>query len=168
MCCKNLRKTYIPFLLAFMFGSLMANVLSVSEIPSNYLEKKVEPLKVSNIIQEGRGSASCSGISKFKLPDKSKLKEKSDPNNKSLKLISKPQPRFTKEARQNDIQGEVVLRIKFLANGQIGSITPIKELPFGLTEQAIESAKRIRFEPAVRNGRSISVLKSLKYSFTIY
>ncbi|MCW5960254.1 MAG: TonB family protein [Pyrinomonadaceae bacterium] len=86
----------------------------------------------------------------------------------SVKFISKPQPKYTDAARQNNIQGQVVLRITFLANGQIGSISPVSGLSYGLTEQAIAAARQIRFEPAMRNGQPYSITKSVQYTFTIY
>lgn len=87
---------------------------------------------------------------------------------KGLNLISKPQPKYTDAARQNNIQGRVTLRITFLANGQIGSISPVSGLSYGLTEQAIAAARQIKFEPAMRNGQAQSVTKTLQYTFTIY
>jgi hypothetical protein len=66
------------------------------------------------------------------------------------------------------VQGVVKLNVVFLANGKIGSISPINNLPFGLTEQAIESAKKMKFEPATRRGIPITVSKVVEYSFTIY
>jgi TonB family protein len=85
-----------------------------------------------------------------------------------LKIISKPRPGYTDAARQNNIQGTVILRVTFLASGQIGSISPVKGLPNGLTEQAIAAARRISFEPAKVNGVGQSVTRQIEYSFSIY
>lgn len=87
---------------------------------------------------------------------------------KGLNILLKPEPKYTDAARQNNIQGQVVLRITFLSNGQIGSISPVSGLSYGLTEQAIAAARQIRFEPAVRNGQPISVTKTFQYRFAIY
>jgi|CXWL01.1.fsa_nt_gi TonB family protein len=85
-----------------------------------------------------------------------------------LKILGKPRPGYTDAARQNNIQGTVILRVTFLASGQIGSISPVKGLPNGLTEQAIAAARRISFEPAKTNGVGQSVTKQIEYSFSIY
>ncbi len=85
-----------------------------------------------------------------------------------VKIISKPEPKYTDAARQNNIQGQVVLRITFLSNGQIGGISPVSGLSYGLTEQAIAAARQIRFEPALRNGQPYSVTKTFQYRFAIY
>lgn len=85
-----------------------------------------------------------------------------------LQILSKPRPGYTEAARSENIQGSVVLRVTFLASGQIGEVTPVKTLPNGLTEQAIAAAKEIRFEPASDNGRPVSVTKQVEYTFSIY
>lgn len=85
-----------------------------------------------------------------------------------FRLISKPKPAYTDAARQNAIQGTVTLRVTLLANGSVGSITPVSGLGYGLTEQAIAAARRIQFEPAKENGVAKAVTKTFAYSFTIY
>ena len=85
-----------------------------------------------------------------------------------IKILSKPRPGYTDSARQANIQGTVILRVTFLASGQVGSISPVKGLGSGLTEQAIAAARRIAFEPAKTNGVSQSVTKQIEYTFSIY
>jgi hypothetical protein len=41
-------------------------------------------------------------------------------------------------------------------------------LPYGLTEQAMEAARKMRFEPAMKNGIPYSVTKLVEYPFTLY
>ena len=85
-----------------------------------------------------------------------------------IKILSRPQPRYTDAARQNNVQGTVTLRVTFLANGSIGGVSPVNGLPYGLTEQAIAAAKQIRFDPPKRNGQAYAVTKTVTYTFTIY
>jgi len=85
-----------------------------------------------------------------------------------VKIISKPRANYTDAARQNQVQGKVVLRVTFSANGSIGQIAVISGLGNGLTEQAIAAARGIRFEPALKNGQPIAVTKPVEYTFTIY
>jgi TonB family protein len=66
------------------------------------------------------------------------------------------------------VQGNVVLKVTFLANGKIGAVTPVSGLGFGLTQQAIDAAKKIRFEPAMKNGKPYSKVATVSYTFTIY
>ena len=85
-----------------------------------------------------------------------------------IKILSKPRPGYTDAARQNNIQGTVILRVTFLASGQVGGISAVKGLGNGLTEQAIAAARRISFEPAKVNGVSQNVTKQIEYTFSIY
>ncbi len=87
---------------------------------------------------------------------------------KPWRLISKPRPGYTDAARQANIQGTVILKVVFLASGQVGSISAVKGLPNGLTEQAIAAARGIRFEPALVNGIPRAVSKQIEYTFSIY
>jgi len=85
-----------------------------------------------------------------------------------FKLISKPKPTYTDAARQNSVTGTVRLRVIFLASGQVGSISSINGLPYGLTEQAIAAARAIKFEPAKKNGVPIGSSRIIEYSFAIH
>ncbi len=86
----------------------------------------------------------------------------------NLSITSKPRPGYTDAARQANVQGTVILRVTFLANGQIGSIAPVKGLPNGLTEQAIAAARRISFEPKKVDGVGQAVTRQIEYTFSIY
>lgn len=85
-----------------------------------------------------------------------------------VKVLSQPRAAYTDAARQAGIQGKVVLRVTFQADGSIGAISAVSGLPNGLTERAIAAARSIRFEPAKRNGVPYSVTRTIEYSFTIY
>ncbi len=85
-----------------------------------------------------------------------------------MQILNKPRPGYTEAARKNNVTGTVRLRVTFNANGTIGSITPIKGLPDGLTEQAIAAARGIQFKPEMRNGSTIGVKKTVVFNFTIY
>ncbi|MFT3745708.1 MAG: energy transducer TonB [Pyrinomonadaceae bacterium] len=85
-----------------------------------------------------------------------------------IKILSKPRPGYTDAARTANVQGTVILRVTFLASGQVGSVSVVKGLPNGLSEQAIAAAKRISFEPAKTNGQGQTVTKQIEYSFSIY
>ena len=83
-------------------------------------------------------------------------------------VVTKPKPSYTDFARQTMTQGTVILRVVFLRNGGIGSISVAKALPNGLTEQAIAAAQKLSFLPATRDGKPINVVKMVEYTFSIY
>ena len=84
------------------------------------------------------------------------------------RVISKPEPQYTEDARRNQVTGTVVLRVVFASSGDVEQIRAVRSLPFGLTERAIAAARLIRFEPAKRDGRAVSVSMQLEYNFNLY
>lgn len=86
----------------------------------------------------------------------------------SVRILTKARPAYTDMARIYEISGTVILRVTFLAAGEVGSISPVTRAPFGLTEKAIEAAKRITFEPAYLHGSPQTVVKQIEYSFAIF
>ena len=85
-----------------------------------------------------------------------------------MQILFKPRPEYTTAGRENNVQGTITLSVTFLANGKIGNVTPVNSLPYGLTEKAIEAARKIQFKPAKKNGVSITVTKNIIFTFTIY
>jgi TonB family protein len=83
-------------------------------------------------------------------------------------ILYKEKAKYTEDARMLKIQGLVVLAATFNANGQITDIRVVRGLPNGLTEEAIQAAKRIRFQPAMENGAAVTVRAQLEYHFTLY
>jgi TonB family protein len=82
-------------------------------------------------------------------------------------ILYKERAKYTEIARRNEIQGTVVLNVVFGADGRMTGIRIIRGLPDGLTEQAITAAQVIRFEPAVKDGRRVSVRGNLEFSFNL-
>jgi periplasmic protein TonB len=83
-------------------------------------------------------------------------------------ILYKEKAKYTEEARQNKVQGTVVLNVVFTADGRISSIRVVRGLPDGLTEKAIEAAQKIRFTPAVKGGTPVSVRGNLEFTFNLY
>ena len=84
------------------------------------------------------------------------------------RVLSKPEPQYTEEARKNQITGTVVLRAVFTSGGQVTNIRAVSGLPYGLTERAIAAARLIKFTPAMKDGRAVSMYIQLEYNFNLY
>ena len=84
------------------------------------------------------------------------------------RVISKPEPQYTEDARRNQITGSVILRAVFSRTGEVTNIRTLHALPFGLTERAIAAARRIQFRPATKDGRPVNVYMQLEYNFNLY
>lgn len=84
------------------------------------------------------------------------------------RILEKPEPQYTEEARRKQITGTVVLMVVLTETGRVGDIVVKQGLPDGLTERAIDAAKRIRFVPAEKNGKSVPCQMQLEYNFNTY
>lgn len=91
-----------------------------------------------------------------------------EPNLTPLKIISKPLAVYTDRARSAGVSGLIRLRVGFSADGEVKHILIIKPLGYGLDEQAVRAARGIKFEPAIKDGKPISQVKVVEYSFAIY
>ena len=83
-------------------------------------------------------------------------------------IQSKAEPLYTERARQNQVTGTVRLRLVLGADGKVQHIYPTRRLPDGLTEAAIQAARKIRFIPAMKDGRFVSQFVTIEYNFNIY
>jgi len=84
------------------------------------------------------------------------------------RVLFKPEPQYTEEARKNAITGTVILRVVFSKSGEVTNIRAMQSLQGGLTEKAIAAARQIRFVPATRNGQPVSMYMQLEYNFNLY
>lgn len=103
----------------------------------------------------------------FGKANKIDAKELAD-NEKAVKIISKPHTAYTDMARMNQVQGTIVVVVELGADGEVKFVFALRGLPDGLTENTINAARQIKFVPATRDGKPISVIKRLEYNFTIY
>lgn len=84
------------------------------------------------------------------------------------RILYKPEPQYTIQARNAGIEGTVVLRAILGADGQVQNILLLRSLSHGLSEQAIYAARRIKFAPATKNGRPVSQFIQIEYNFHLY
>jgi TonB family protein len=112
----------------------------------------------------------------FEAVDQSPPSEGSEPSknytgkevDKKARLGMKPEPSYTESARAKQIAGTVVLRVVFSSNGMVTNVRVISGLPDGLTEKAIDAARKIKFIPAIKNGNYVSMWMQLEYNFNLY
>lgn len=84
-----------------------------------------------------------------------------------VRVLSKPEPQYTNDARAMGVTGTVVLRCIFTADGAVKHFLVVRGLPAGLTEQSISAARRIKFVPATKDGRAVSTFMQLEYRFNL-
>jgi TonB family protein len=89
------------------------------------------------------------------------------PATTSLEVLSKPAVQYTNEARQLRVQGDVILRVTFLANGQVVVESLVHGLGHGLDEEARRVAQQIHFKPATRDGRPVDTTTNITITFQL-
>src|ERR1041385_5656020 len=85
-----------------------------------------------------------------------------------VRVLAKPEPTYTDSARKFGVQGTVVLRCVFSKDAEVTNLHVVSKLPHGLTQRAIDAAKRIRFTPAMKDGVAVSMWMELQYNFNLY
>jgi TonB family protein len=93
------------------------------------------------------------------------LKEEVD---QRVQILNKPDPAFTREARRHLTRGYVVLGLILAADGTVKHIETLTGLPDGLSEKSIEAAKQIKFKPAMKDGKPVSVWVEVEYQFQVF
>lgn len=83
-------------------------------------------------------------------------------------VLSKPEPSYTLAARQSQVTGTVTLRLLLAETGSVLAIVPISRLPQGLTEKSVQAARQIRFTPATKDGKPVSMWLLVQYNFNLY
>jgi tetratricopeptide (TPR) repeat protein len=81
-------------------------------------------------------------------------------------ILYKEKAHYTEAASAAHVTGTVILLVVFADDGVLNHILPIRGLSYGLTEEAIKAARKIRFTPAMRDGKPISVSGSLEFTFS--
>ena len=85
-------------------------------------------------------------------------------------ILSRPKPAYTESARKDQVQGRVLVQVILDQSGTVRQpkVVSGSELAHGLPEQAIAAARQIKFTPAVKDGRTVSVQITLAYDFSVY
>lgn len=85
------------------------------------------------------------------------------------KLIYSPDPHYTVEARRAHVEGAVVLTLMVGTDGLPREIKLIRNLGYGLDEEAIKAVRTWRFEPAKKNGKPVPIrIDALEIDFRLH
>jgi TonB family protein len=84
------------------------------------------------------------------------------------KVTYQPKAIYSDSGRSKNIQGSVRLAILLQADGTVGHILKLSGLGYGLDEEAIKAAKKIKFVPRMVDGKPVAVVIVREYTFTIF
>jgi len=105
--------------------------------------------------RNGQGTAQVGGFGGQQIAQASQHLSETGPATTPVEILYKPNPVYTAEARQLQLQGEVLLEMRFGANGQLQVNRVVRGLGHGLDEAAVVAANKMRFKPALRNGSAV-------------
>jgi TonB family protein len=90
---------------------------------------------------------------------------KSSEVTRKAKITHVDDPDYTKEAWQHGIKGRVLLRAVLCADGRVTNVEVVKGLPYGLTENAIQTMPKMKFRPAQKDGHPVSIVILREFEF---
>lgn len=161
-----------PVLLEFLNSiRLDGQPLTKQDTPAVFTQDAVpiQKLETSPIVKEA-----------LKKPDARKVKviydsnakpselPSQDGNSRPVMVLRKPQALYSSAARNAGVQGAVRLKVQLRGDGGIGDIIIVSGLAKGLTEKAVDAAKKIKFVPAEKDGKPIDSLVTFEYTFSLY
>ncbi len=138
-----------------------------TNLPKFFESISFERSTEGNVISEGPGEAQSIASTGISTEAASQPFTGRDVTQKT-RVLSKPEPSYTEAARASQTMGTVVLRAIFSASGEVTNIRLLSGLPDGLNERAIGAARQIKFIPAIRDGRFVSMWIQLEYNFNLY
>ena len=80
------------------------------------------------------------------------------------KFVPAPYP---PEAKDKNIEGNVVLQLDIRADGRVVGVTVLNPAGHGFDEAAVEAARQFVFAPALRDGKPIPARILYRYNFTL-
>ena len=83
------------------------------------------------------------------------------------KLKREVKPQYSERAKQEKIQGEVLMECVVKADGTVGDKKVVKSLDPDLDQAALDAAGQWLFEPGTRDGKPVNVLVTIAMSFTL-
>ncbi|HKW00641.1 MAG TPA: energy transducer TonB [Vicinamibacterales bacterium] len=81
-------------------------------------------------------------------------------------VVKQVQPRYTDDARNRGVEGEVQIEVVVKADGTVGDVRVTKKLDPGLDAEAMTAARQWLFKPGKdRDGNAIPVIVTIMLSF---
>jgi TonB family protein len=102
-----------------------------------------------------------------KVTGQLRLDAEGQQNTRHAKVIYRVEPDYTDDAREKQITGSVVLTLTVGHDGLPQSIQIKKSLFPSLDQSAIEAARKMRFEPAMKDGQVVSDVLLVEFYFSM-
>jgi TonB family protein len=84
------------------------------------------------------------------------------------KVLHRVEPRYTREARANGIQGTVLIEVAVDETGKPDTVSVISPIGFGLDSRAMDAVRQWTFRPAFKQGKPIRSMATVEVKFRIF
>ena len=84
---------------------------------------------------------------------------------KPPQFLNRVKPEYTREAELADITATVEAKVVFRSVGEVGNIEITRWAGFGLENSAMRAIRQLKFKPATRDGKPVSVRAVVRYNF---
>lgn len=84
------------------------------------------------------------------------------------RLVTSFEPPSNQYAQDHGVAGMCLYHVVIGADGKPGEIAVARPIGFGLDENAVDSIRKARFEPALKDGKPVPVMLDLVVEFRIY
>ncbi|MBZ5533444.1 MAG: energy transducer TonB [Acidobacteriia bacterium] len=85
----------------------------------------------------------------------------------AARLLWAPTPTYNEEARRLKVTGEVVLQVKMTASGEVRVLRILSGLGHGLDQAAVGAVNQTRCRPALKAGRPVDVIATIRVIFKL-
>jgi TonB family protein len=84
-------------------------------------------------------------------------------------LVKQVRPQYTREAKDQQIEGVVVMDVVVLADGAVGDVVVTQSLDavYGLDSEAVKAMKQWEFKPGMKDGKAVAVRVHVMINFTL-
>lgn len=91
-----------------------------------------------------------------------------DQSVKAPRALDTPEPKYSKSARKQKIEGVVTLSVIIGTDGKAHNVKVVKSLEPSLDANAIEAVKSWKFAPATKDGRPVAVEMRLEIDYKLW
>jgi Gram-negative bacterial TonB protein C-terminal len=80
-------------------------------------------------------------------------------------FLNRAKPAYTEQAARADVTATVEAMAVFRQDAVVGEVEVTRWAGFGLDESAVDAIRSLKFKPAMRDGRNVSVRALIRYNF---
>ena len=84
------------------------------------------------------------------------------------KVLHRVEPRYTREARANGIQGTVLIEVTVDETGTPDKVSILSPIGFGLDSRAMDAVRQWSFRPGMKEGKPVRSVTTVEVRFRIF